>query len=166
MGLGGIGLKLAVPSVMYFLIAGLLTLFFPKILQITSIPHWTLMRIGIILLAMGIPMLVISAATVSVSFRKGKLLTTGIYSRSRNPLYAAWILFIIPGLSLFFKSWPVLGTTLITYISFKVFIKNEYLYLKETFGEEYLDYAARVNELLPLPKLFRKKSTRIHHDPK
>jgi len=158
--LSGIGLKLTVPSVGYFLIAGLLTLFFPKIFLIEILPHWTLIKIGIVLLAMGIPMLVISALTVSVSFRKGELLTTGIYARSRNPLYAAWILFIIPGLSLFFKSWPILGTALVTYISFKISIKDEYSYLKGMFGQAYLDYEASVNELLPLPKLFKRKSTR------
>ena len=159
-GLVGIGFKLAVPSVAYFLIAGLLTLFFPKIFLIEIVPHWTLIKIGIVLLAMGIPMLVISAATVSVSYRKGELLTTGIYARSRNPLYAAWILFIIPGLSLFFESWLILGTAVVTYVSFKIFIKDEISYLKEMFGQEYLNYEASVNELLPLPKLFRKKPVR------
>ena len=155
----GIGLKMGIGSVGYFLIAGILTILFPELFLIKVIDHFTLIKIGIVCLAIGIPMLIISALTVSVAFRKGELLTTGIYTLSRNPLYAAWILFTIPGLSLFFKSWLILGTALAMYVSFKMFVKEEYAYLKETFGQEYLDYEASVNELLPLPKLFKKKPT-------
>jgi len=160
MTLGGIGLKMAMVTVAYFLIAGILSLLFPNLFLIEIISRNSLIKIGVIFLAIGIPMLIISALTVSASFRKGELLTQGIYSRSRNPLYAAWILFIIPGLSLFFGSWLILGTTLAIYAGFKVFIKEEYEYLREKFGQDYLDYEARVNELLPLPKLFKKRSAK------
>ena len=154
----GIGLKMVVASVCYFIMAAALTVLFPEVFLIEILDHFTLIKIGIVLLAMGIPMLIVAALTISVGFRNGKLLTTGIYALSRNPIYAAWILFIVPGLSLFFKSWLILGTTLATYLAFKIFIKEESTYLKETFGRDYLTYEANVNELLPIPKILKKKS--------
>lgn len=160
MSLLGIGGKMALVGVAYFLVAVVLTWGFPKIFLIDFVPRSWLIKIGVLLLAIGIPMLVISASTVSIAFRKGKLLTRGIYSLSRNPLYAAWILFIIPGASLFFDSWIILGTPLATYLCFKAFIKEEVAYLQAEFGQDFLDYEARVNELLPMPKLFKGKITR------
>jgi protein-S-isoprenylcysteine O-methyltransferase Ste14 len=102
-------------------------------------------------------MLIISGHAVTTAFRKSELVTTGIYAVVRNPLYAAWILFITPGILVFFKSWLMLITPLVAYISFKVFIREEYQYLRNHFGQTYLEYEASVNELLPIPKLRRKK---------
>jgi protein-S-isoprenylcysteine O-methyltransferase Ste14 len=102
-------------------------------------------------------MLIISGRAVTTGFRKGELVTTGIYSVVRNPLYAAWILFIAPGILVFFKSWLMLLTPIVAYISFKAFIREEYQYLRNHFGQAYLEYEASVNELLPIPKFRRKK---------
>ena len=100
-------------------------------------------------------MLVISARAFSAGFNKGKLVTTGIFSVVRNPIYAAWILFILPGIMMFFQSWLMLATSLVTYIVFKAFIREEEQYLEKTFGQAYLDYKSKVNELFPFPKSHR-----------
>jgi protein-S-isoprenylcysteine O-methyltransferase Ste14 len=102
-------------------------------------------------------MLIISGRAVTTGFRKGELVTTGIYSVVRNPLYAAWILFIAPGILVFFKSWLMLLAPIVAYISFKAFIREEYQYLRNHLGQAYLEYEASVNELLPIPKFRRKK---------
>lgn len=102
-------------------------------------------------------MLIISAHAFTVGFNKGELVTTGIFSVVRNPIYAAWILFILPGIMIFFQSWLMLATSLVTYIIFKAFIKEEEQYLEKTFGQAYLDYKSKVNGLFPFPK-FRKQS--------
>jgi protein-S-isoprenylcysteine O-methyltransferase Ste14 len=97
-------------------------------------------------------MLVISARAFTAGFNKGELVTTGIFSVVRNPIYAAWILFILPGIMMFFQSWLMLATSLVTYIVFKAFIREEEQYLEKTFGQAYLDYKSKVNELFPFPK--------------
>ena len=157
MTLLGVGLKIAVISVSYFIVSSLLTYLYPEFFTIRNVPYPIFVVIGVLLLLLGLPMLIISGRAVTAGFRKGELVTTGIYSVVRNPVYAAWILFIAPGIVVFFRSWLMLLTPIVAYISFKVFIREEYQYLRKHFGQTYLEYEAGVNELLPIPKFRRKK---------
>ena len=156
MTLLGIGLKIALISVIYFIVSSFLTYLYPEFFVIKNVPYSIFVVIGVILLLLGLPMLIISARAVREGFKKSKLVTTGIYSLVRNPIYAAWILFIAPGILVFFKSWLMLLTPIAAYISFKLFIREEYQYLRKHFGQTYLEYEAGVNELLPIPKFRRK----------
>ncbi len=151
----GIGIKMTIISLMYLTVASYLTYLYPDFFLIKNVPYPFFVVIGIILLIVGIPMLIISARAFTVGFNKGGLVTTGIFSVVRNPIYAAWILFILPGIMIFFQSWLMLATSLVTYIIFKAFIKGEEQYLEKTFGQAYLDYKSKVNELFPFPKFHR-----------
>ena len=73
----------------------------------------------------------------------------------RNPIYSAWIVFLIPELAMFSRSWPVLLTPLVAYLAFKTLIRREEEYLEKRFGQRYLGYKSHVNELVPIPR-FRK----------
>ena len=72
------------------------------------------------------------------------LQTLGIYSITRNPMYLSLLLFYL-GLSLLCGSWwtllllPILMLIIQEYV-----IKREEQYLGRTFGQEYLDYRAKV----------------------
>jgi protein-S-isoprenylcysteine O-methyltransferase Ste14 len=57
-----------------------------------------------------------------------KLATTEIFGLTRNPIYSAWIVFIIPGLVLLSRSWPLFPTPVMAYMIFKARIgrQNEY----------------------------------------
>ncbi len=82
-----------------------------------------------------------------------------IRSLVRHPIYSAWIVFIVPGLGLLSRSWPVLLTPLVAYAVFKLLIRREDEYLEQRFGDDYLRYRMQVNELIPIPKsLVRAKS--------
>ncbi len=73
-----------------------------------------------------------------------KILDTGFYGYSRNPIYVAMILIYL-GISCFFNSlWflPFLLIVLIV-IHFGVILREE-KYLENKFGEDYLDYKKRV----------------------
>jgi protein-S-isoprenylcysteine O-methyltransferase Ste14 len=59
-------------------------------------------------------------------------------------MYAAYLIFIIPGICLLFNSWLALTTLILNYILLQIFIKEEYRYLEETFGEEYESYLKKV----------------------
>jgi protein-S-isoprenylcysteine O-methyltransferase Ste14 len=80
------------------------------------------------------------------------LATAGLFGIVRNPMYAAWIVFIIPGLVLLTRSWPLLLTPLVAYTAFKLLIRRENEYLEKRFGEDYRKYRAEVNELFPWPR--------------
>ena len=79
-------------------------------------------------------------------------MTEGLFSYSRNPLYAVWIFLLIPGLSLHTTSWVFFGTPFITYFAFRIFIIDEEKYLAAHFGQLYLDYKEKTGQLLPCVK--------------
>lgn len=87
-----------------------------------------------------------------VAFKKTELVTDGIFGIVRNPIYSAWIVFIIPGMVIYSRSWPALLTPLVAYLAFKVSIKQEEEYLEEHFGQAYREYRSMVNEIIPWPR--------------
>ena len=145
----GIQNELVIPSILYLILATALTVSYPEVFIIRFIPPFGLLLLGCILLLIGIPFLIRAAYEVVTQFEEGKLITGGLFKYVRNPIYSAWILFIIPGFSLLTLSWIFLGTPLVTYAAFKVFIKKEEEYLAERFGQEYLDYKEGTRQLLP-----------------
>jgi protein-S-isoprenylcysteine O-methyltransferase Ste14 len=78
------------------------------------------------------------------AFKKHHLLTTGPYAVFQNPMYASFILCIIPGISLLLSSWLVLTTSVVLYVIMKLLIKGESKYLADEFGEQYLEYQKKV----------------------
>ncbi|MCP4138844.1 MAG: isoprenylcysteine carboxylmethyltransferase family protein [Chloroflexi bacterium] len=145
----GIGGKLAFYTILYVGFATVLTLYFPDIFFIRFAPRFSLLLLGGFFLAIGIPLLIVSVRQVTLLFKEGILITEGVFRYSRNPIYAAWAVFIIPGLSLLSSSWIFLGTPFVFYLVFKIFIREEEEYLSAHFGEEYLQYKAKVAQLFP-----------------
>ncbi len=120
--------------------------------MVPAVPHMVFPVAGIVLLVIGVPMLVVAARAATIAYNSDKLATNGIFGLTRNPIYSAWIVFIIPGLVLLSRSWPLFLTPLTAYIVFKVTIRRENDYLKKRFGQAYRQYKAQVNELVPLPR--------------
>lgn len=149
LSIGGIKTELIFPSVLYLIFAVVLTVLYPEKFIIRIVPHSSLLLLGYILLSIGIPFLIRAAYEVVTQFKGGELITSGLFRYVRNPIYSAWIIFIIPGLALLTNSWIFLGMPLITYLAFKVFIKKEEEYLTKHFGQAYLEYKAETNQLLP-----------------
>ncbi len=145
----GIQNELVIPSVLYVILATILTVYFPEIFVIRFVPRFNLLLLGCILLLIGIPFLIRAAYEVVTQFEEGKLITGGLFQCVRNPIYSAWILFIIPGFALLTHSWIFLGTPFVTYFAFKIFIKKEEEYLTKHFGQEYLAYKEKTRQLLP-----------------
>ncbi len=82
--------------------------------------------------------------------KETKLITTGAYAITCNPLYSAVIVFILPGTALVLNSWIMLTVPFVGYVIFKLYIKQEYDELEKFFGEEYREYRASTPELFPL----------------
>lgn len=104
---------------------------------------------GCALLVGGVVMLVISTRSLSRAYGRDELVTSGVFGIVRHPIYSAWLVFIVPGLALLMGSWPMLLTPLVAYAAFKLLIHREDDYLRERFGQAYVDYRAQVSELIP-----------------
>ena len=108
--------------------------------------------ISILIFSLGIFILIIpvlkfikSKTTVNpVKFKKvNKLVNTGIYKYSRNPMYLGMILIVI-STSIFYLNYYSILTPFIFYFWINEFqIKREEIFLEEKFGKEYLSYKSR-----------------------
>ena len=98
----------------------------------------------------GIPFFIISVFAINRAHNSGKLVTEGIYRCCRHPLYAAWVVFIVPGIVLLADSWIGLTIPLVMYVLLHILVKKEEIYLEERFGEEYVEYKKRVPAVLPI----------------
>jgi protein-S-isoprenylcysteine O-methyltransferase Ste14 len=153
MPIWGIGIKLIMSSVLYALLAILITYSYPDLFIMRNIPYINLLITSLPLFFIGVLYLAISGRKIVTDFKKDILIKDGIFAYVRNPIYSAWILFIIPALALLSKSWLVLSTPIFSYIAFKILIKKEDSCLERLFGEEYLRYRSEVNEIIPKFKI-------------
>lgn len=90
---------------------------------------------------------------ISTSIQTSELKTTGIYARTRNPIYFSWWLSSI-GITLTMHNMWLLILIPIQWVIITVVIRNtEEKWLYEIYGEAYKDYCARVNRWIPLKKI-------------
>jgi len=153
MTIWGIGPRFALFSFLYFLFALIIHLIFYPMFVIESVPYTLLVIIGIFLISIGIPIWILSAKTIVKGFSQGKLMTEGVYSICRHPLYGNGIFFTFPGILLFFKSYMLLTLPLFMYVLFRKLISAEEAYLSEQFGDDYTQYVNSVN--LAFPKFWK-----------
>ncbi len=139
--------------VAYAAVAGLATRLWPGVCMISAIPNAVFWVAGLVLLVIGIPLLLVAVRAATLAYDSDKLATSGIFGVVRNPIYSTEILFIIPGLVLLSRSWPLMLTPVVAYVVFKITIRRENEYLERHFDDEYRQYKDRVNELIPFPRL-------------
>ena len=107
---------------------------------------------GSLLLAAGIPFCASAMRTLHRGFPKGELFTGGVYGFCRNPIYASWIVFLVPGIFLLLSSWLFALVPLAMYAALRLTIHREEAWLETTFGEKYRAYRERVPAVLPVPR--------------
>jgi len=144
MKIAGVAPLIAIPTFIYLILTVLIGKSMDTKFTITTNHYFFLAAIGIILIITGILMVISCGRKLLNSFNNGLLMTDGLYRIFRNPMYAAYLLFVIPGICLLFNSWLVLTTVVINYILFSIFIKREHRYLKEKFSSEYDEYLEKV----------------------
>jgi protein-S-isoprenylcysteine O-methyltransferase Ste14 len=79
---------------------------------------------------------------VSYGAEANKLITTGLYSKFRNPVYVFGILTIV-GFALYLHSWPIFAVLVIVAPLQFVRARNEAKVLEAAFGDEYRAYRAK-----------------------
>jgi protein-S-isoprenylcysteine O-methyltransferase Ste14 len=151
----GIGPSSFVPSLIYTAAAWAATSAWPGVFLWRSRPG-VLGTAGVVLMAAGLLLWMVGVVTVMRAYNRDQLVTSGVFALVRHPVYAAWITLVFPGLALVVRSWPMLITPLIAYAIFKSLIHREDEYLEQRFGQAYLDYRGRVNEVIPIPRFWQK----------
>ena len=121
-----------------------------KKIDVIHIPNQTLtsiliLLIGILILIIPVSKFIKSKTTIDpIKFKKvNKLVTSGIYKYSRNPMYLGLLLIVISSSVLYLNIYSV-STPMIFYYWINRFqIKREEIFLTEKFGKEYLLYMTK-----------------------
>ena len=137
--------KIPPPLVVLILVTS--TYFSSKKIDLIHIPFQTLISIfilfvGILILLNPVLKFKKSKTTINpIKFKKvNKLVTSGIYKYSRNPMYLGLLMIVISS-SIFYLNIYSILTPLFFYLWINRFqIKREEIFLTEKFGKEYLSY--------------------------
>ncbi|QGY44204.1 DUF1295 domain-containing protein [Maribellus comscasis] len=74
---------------------------------------------------------------------RGKLVTTGVFSISRNPFFLSLDLYFL-GIALIFPNLFFIGFTFLAFLGVHFFILKEEKFLRKVYGEAYEKYAEKV----------------------
>ena len=108
--------------------------------------------IGWIWMISGIVAFFATLAQFIHNFPKGKLITTGMFACSRNPIYSCWIIFILPAAGIICNNWTFFAAALVMGISTSFLVREEELQLLKCFGRKYYEYKSRVGLIVSLPQ--------------
>ncbi len=110
--------------------------------------------LGVLLCMLGVLLFLWGIVSFGRSFRVGidtdepdRLVTTGAFAVSRNPLYAAFALILL-GEFLMFPNWLLCLYLLAGIWLFNRQVLREEQYLEQHYGHEYLEYCRRVRRYL------------------
>jgi protein-S-isoprenylcysteine O-methyltransferase Ste14 len=133
----------------------------------TPIPHYTVFRmLGILLIAMGVPMLLDSFARFALEglgtpapiLPTKHLVVSGLYRYVRNPMYVG-VLSVILGQGLLLGDAHVLAYGGVVWLAFHSFVlAYEEPKLRRTFGSEYEQFCAAVPRWIPRWRPWRKET--------
>jgi len=149
MTIWGVGPRFTFLSVLYLILVLVVHCVWYPLFVIQSIPYAIFVVVGLLLMAIGIPIWVTASKAVDRAFEEGVLATQGVYALCRHPTYGNAIFFTIPGVLLFFRSWLLLTVPVAMYVIFRLFIREEEDYLRQEFGPAYLEYEKEVNAVFP-----------------
>ncbi|OGJ20572.1 hypothetical protein A3K73_05300 [Candidatus Pacearchaeota archaeon RBG_13_36_9] len=143
----GIGPRFALFSIIYAAIIVFIGINYLN----TNIPidSKILFFVGVVLIIMDILVYSLSVRRVMKAFGEGRLETKGIYKYARHPIYASWIVFIIPGTMLIYGKWLGLTIPIFMYLVFRILIGKEEKMLEERFGRKYLEYKKKTGSIFP-----------------
>jgi protein-S-isoprenylcysteine O-methyltransferase Ste14 len=109
---------------------------------------------GVLLCLAGLLLMLLSLVSFGKSFRVGidsdnpdKLVTSGIFAFSRNPIYVAFW-FVLLGQFLLFSNWILLIYLVAATWLFHRQVLREEEYLRSHYGQQYAEYCDRVRRYL------------------
>ena len=141
---------LKIPPPVIVLILAVSNFLSSKKIDIINIPNQTL--VSIIILLIGVFILIVpvskfikSKTTVNpIKFKKvNKLITSGIYKYSRNPMYLGFLMIVISTSIYYLNIFSIITPILFYFWINRYQIKREEIFLREKFGKEYLLYTTK-----------------------
>ena len=148
MDIWGVGPRIAVSGILSFAATSMIGLK-SEHLHYGFIPGTITTILGIVLVIVGAYFWFDSVRLIVTRFKSGVLITNGAYRLVRNPMYAAFIVFIVPGVSLLLNNPWIILSSVVMMLVFKMSIHKEEEYLKQQFGTTYEDYLSKVNQIIP-----------------
>lgn len=112
--------------------------------EIVSVKSAEAIIIGWIWLIAGLFFFIAALAQFIINFPKGKLITTGVYAFSRNPIYASWVVFILPATGIICNNWLFFAAALTMGIATSLLVRREEMQLLKVFGKQYAAYKLKV----------------------
>ena len=109
------------------------------------------MRIGFMLIFIGVALWIYAVLIqrISKEISSGHLVTIGIYSIVRNPIYLAFLC-VCTGILITAHNVYLLIIPVVLYIFLTVLMKHtEEKWLLDKFGSEYIEYCKHVNRVIP-----------------
>jgi protein-S-isoprenylcysteine O-methyltransferase Ste14 len=110
--------------------------------------------VGVLFCGVGLLLMLLSLISFGRSFRVGidvahpdKLVTTGVFAFSRNPIYVAFG-YVLLGQFLIFPNWVLLVYLAAGVWLFHRQVVREERFLRRHYGQEYVDYCQRVRRYL------------------
>ena len=121
-----------------------------KKIDIINLPNQTLVSIiifliGVFILIVPVSKFIKSKTTVNpIKFKKvNKLITSGIYKYSRNPMYLGFLMIVISTSIYYLNIFSIITPILFYFWINRYQIKREEIFLREKFGKEYLLYTTK-----------------------
>lgn len=107
--------------------------------------------VGLLLILSGLLIYLLAIrAKITRSIKENTLVTHGVYSIVRNPIYSAWLFICTGTLFLYGNPYLALMLFLIFWLSLTILMKHtEEKWLTKLYGEAYLEYCKKVNRCLP-----------------
>ena len=155
---------------LYVSIILLITIIFVILSHFNYIPSYNIKELKLPLMIIGIILIILSCYMWYKSvikdkldkyILKGKLLTSGIYSYTRNPIYSAFTILSL-GILLIENNYYLLVLPFIYWLFLTILmILTEEKWLQKEFGKEYEEYKKSVNRCIPIKKIkkFKKSIT-------
>ena len=146
----GIGPKAAIPTVIYLVASWALSWRFPDPFVMRFAPPIVWRVAGGVLVLLGMVSYFWMLRYLAVALQRASFIRSGPYALVRHPLYAAWLILILPGTTLFSQSWLVMLTPFVFYVSLCLFIAEEEKSMREEFGEVYEKYMRETPRFFPI----------------
>ena len=107
------------------------------------------LAVGLILVMSGVVLWAEALRLIVKGIRGKRLITTGVFQYTRNPLYAAIIFLLIPGAALILQNLLFMLVSVVMVFVFKRLIVREEAALLEEYGDLYARYLKNVSQLIP-----------------
>lgn len=147
----GVGPLIVVPPLLFTAAAIFFSqyAFLPQI----SLGYWNLPSaiLGVLLIFYGVYLWILAnfKEKIQEGIKKNQLIVTGVYARSRHPIYSAFFL-LSWGAILMANNLLLFVVPLMNWLYMTILLKRtEEKWLLVWYGEEYKAYSKRVNRLLP-----------------